>query len=182
MHKQFNPHVQCLRALASIGPKMEVFQKEVDRRVWKGTAETFQQIESDDEKNIYTCVVCLDPTLVKDDLWILPCGHIFHQHCILNWTRTHNTCPVCRVPFNNRATDRERLLATDKKRGRGERADGAGAAAPPRNPNLPSPPHARTHTGSSSSTGPMMTLITLMTLRAMKGVSTDITIGTREYT
>jgi E3 ubiquitin-protein ligase RNF115/126 len=27
----------------------------------------------------------------------MPCGHRFHEKCLLEWLRTKNTCPVCRV-------------------------------------------------------------------------------------
>ena len=27
----------------------------------------------------------------------MPCGHRFHNACLLEWLRTKNTCPVCRV-------------------------------------------------------------------------------------
>jgi len=26
----------------------------------------------------------------------MPCGHYFHEECLLQWLRSHNTCPVCR--------------------------------------------------------------------------------------
>lgn len=40
------------------------------------------------------CCICLDKT---SQPWkTLPCGHAFHQSCILNWIKYHQTCPVCR--------------------------------------------------------------------------------------
>ena len=40
------------------------------------------------------CCICLDKT---SQPWkTLPCGHAFHQTCILNWIKYHQTCPVCR--------------------------------------------------------------------------------------
>lgn len=33
----------------------------------------------------------LPPTRVR-----MPCGHDFHEGCLLQWVRTHRTCPVCR--------------------------------------------------------------------------------------
>ena len=42
------------------------------------------------------CCICLD---IGDNItWsILPCGHKFHQECILIWLRTNQTCPICRL-------------------------------------------------------------------------------------
>ena len=40
------------------------------------------------------CCICLDKT---HQPWkTLPCGHLFHQSCILTWINYHQTCPVCR--------------------------------------------------------------------------------------
>lgn len=125
MHKQFNPHIQCLRTTQRIGPQMPQFQKQADNRVWKHSAEAFEALEDDDEKRAYTCTICLEPKLIKEDLWILPCGHFFHKNCILNWGRTKNTCPECRESFAD-ADDRTLLLREENKR----RREGGGGAAP----------------------------------------------------
>lgn len=119
--------------MTRIGPQMPQFQKEADNRVWKGTEETFDAIENEDEKKTYTCTICLLPKLVKEDLWILPCGHFFHKDCILNWARTKNTCPECRESFAD-ADDRTMLLREDKKRDSEGGGRGFGAPDP-----LPSP-------------------------------------------
>lgn len=43
------------------------------------------------------CPVCLaemeEGTLVKE----MPCRHLYHKNCLLEWLRTKNSCPVCRV-------------------------------------------------------------------------------------
>ena len=103
---------------------MPQFQKQADNRVWKHSAEAFEALE-DDEKRAYTCTICLEPKLIKEDLWILPCGHFFHKNCILNWGRTKNTCPECRESFAD-ADDRTLLLREENKR----RREGGGGAAP----------------------------------------------------
>lgn len=47
-----------------------------------------------------TCTICMcaleepapgAPTLIR-----MPCGHDFHEECLLQWVREHNTCPLCR--------------------------------------------------------------------------------------
>lgn len=42
------------------------------------------------------CVICQDGFQQEDVLLDLPCGHSFHEGCILPWLQGHNTCPVCR--------------------------------------------------------------------------------------
>jgi len=33
----------------------------------------------------------------------MPCGHHFHEPCLLQWVRVHNTCPVCRHALESEA-------------------------------------------------------------------------------
>jgi len=41
------------------------------------------------------CSICMD--LDNSKTWIiLPCGHKFHNSCIVQWLNTHQTCPICR--------------------------------------------------------------------------------------
>ena len=42
------------------------------------------------------CCICLDSE--NTNPWsILPCGHKFHGHCISQWLRSNQTCPICRI-------------------------------------------------------------------------------------
>jgi len=45
--------------------------------------------------NNENCAICLEPHPHKIEL---TCGHSFHKKCIMNWLKTHNTCPLCRAP------------------------------------------------------------------------------------
>lgn len=45
------------------------------------------------------CVVCLENFVTEDLLMGLPCGHAFHQQCIVVWLAGgRHCCPVCRWP------------------------------------------------------------------------------------
>ena len=45
------------------------------------------------------CPVCLTDMEAPEGATLreMPCGHRFHEQCLLEWLRTKNTCPVCRV-------------------------------------------------------------------------------------
>ncbi|KAK1942200.1 E3 ubiquitin-protein ligase [Phytophthora citrophthora] len=51
-----------------------------------------------DEHNV--CVICLDGNLLESDVEALPCGHVFHAHCIAQWLQYRRVCPVDRRPVD----------------------------------------------------------------------------------
>jgi len=42
------------------------------------------------------CSICLDIFNDDDILRKMPCNHYYHQTCIDEWFKNHNTCPICR--------------------------------------------------------------------------------------
>ena len=42
------------------------------------------------------CCICLDEIAMGEQTILLPCGHMFHNNCILTWLKKNNTCPMCR--------------------------------------------------------------------------------------
>jgi hypothetical protein len=40
------------------------------------------------------CIVCREELTQGKRL---PCGHILHFHCLLNWLQRQQTCPICRT-------------------------------------------------------------------------------------
>jgi hypothetical protein len=42
------------------------------------------------------CCICLSDINKEEETVLLPCGHLFHWPCVLEWLNKNNTCPVCR--------------------------------------------------------------------------------------
>ena len=72
-----------------------------------------------------TCIICRDEmTSAKK----LPCGHMYHHHCLRTWLETQETCPYCRQPI---IQARPQPAAGDAAAGQQAAAAAAAAAAPP---------------------------------------------------
>ncbi|KAK8521180.1 hypothetical protein V6N12_005091 [Hibiscus sabdariffa] len=42
------------------------------------------------------CTVCLDEFSDGAEVTSMPCGHIYHYDCIVEWLETNHMCPLCR--------------------------------------------------------------------------------------
>ncbi|XP_057786152.1 E3 ubiquitin-protein ligase SIRP1-like [Salvia miltiorrhiza] len=42
------------------------------------------------------CAVCAEGLRLGGAAKQIPCGHVFHQHCILRWLSLIYSCPLCR--------------------------------------------------------------------------------------
>ena len=42
------------------------------------------------------CVICLGNFKNGDEVIYLPCLHVFHKDCLLEWFKGHNFCPICK--------------------------------------------------------------------------------------
>jgi len=47
------------------------------------------------------CTICLEDFKIKDKLIYLPCFHLFHKDCIVNWVKSNSTCPLCKLDIND---------------------------------------------------------------------------------
>ena len=48
------------------------------------------------------CSICLTKiNLIKDDISVTKCGHLFHQSCIEGAIRLKNECPICKTNIND---------------------------------------------------------------------------------
>ena len=48
------------------------------------------------DENNRECCICFESHHLKDRVVRLPCAHIYHPPCIVDWLRRSCTCPVCR--------------------------------------------------------------------------------------
>ncbi|XP_062516890.1 E3 ubiquitin-protein ligase RNF115-like [Corticium candelabrum] len=57
------------------------------------------------DKNV-ECTICQDKYTVREEVHQLTkCQHLFHTGCITPWLKLHDTCPVCRIPVSDRASE-----------------------------------------------------------------------------
>lgn len=47
--------------------------------------------------NAELCVVCLKKMLSGEEVTPLPCSHMFHAKCVVQWFKSGHTCPVYRL-------------------------------------------------------------------------------------
>ncbi|CAH9091143.1 unnamed protein product [Cuscuta epithymum] len=50
-----------------------------------------------DDSVLPDCSICLETFLDGEELFHLPCGHRFHNGCLIPWVRTCGDCPYCRT-------------------------------------------------------------------------------------
>ena len=43
------------------------------------------------------CSICFEALERRGDNYCLPCAHLFHLNCIVQWLRSNPICPVCRM-------------------------------------------------------------------------------------
>ena len=46
------------------------------------------------------CVICQDKLCKEQEVYILPCSHIFHAKCISTWLNKKQECAICRTDTN----------------------------------------------------------------------------------
>lgn len=85
-----------------------------------------------------SCAVCREGFAPGNILRSLPCGHEFHDSCIVPWLENCNTCPICRWELPEAKAEDEaedetplsRQVPAAKRRGASERSHGDEARWP----------------------------------------------------
>ncbi|GMH88428.1 hypothetical protein TL16_g11154 [Triparma laevis f. inornata] len=83
-----------------VSPKKKPTSKKVDReeeekdnKDEEGKVCEKEEGEDEDDSN-------LPPAPFPYEVMCMPCGHFFHEVCLINWLERQNTCPVCRHEVN----------------------------------------------------------------------------------
>ncbi|GMJ06414.1 hypothetical protein HRI_004310600 [Hibiscus trionum] len=60
----------------------------------------FRDVEDDLRRKsgsgLSECTVCLDEFSDGDEVTSMPCGHVYHYNCIVEWLKSSHLCPLCR--------------------------------------------------------------------------------------
>ncbi|XVF30329.1 hypothetical protein REPUB_Repub16aG0047700 [Reevesia pubescens] len=52
-------------------------------------------------ENPIVCTICLDDLSTSSEAKRMPCSHLFHDHCIIDWLGKSKLCPICRFELPN---------------------------------------------------------------------------------
>jgi len=52
-----------------------------------------------------SCCICLAEYESGDDLYVVPCGHMYHTDCINSWCTSHIRCPLCNFDLEKGRND-----------------------------------------------------------------------------
>lgn len=67
-------------------------------------------VEIATEADSLVCAICKDMVSFGEMVKKLPCGHGYHEDCIVPWLGTRNSCPVCRfeLPTDDQEYEEEK--------------------------------------------------------------------------
>lgn len=52
------------------------------------------------------CAVCKDEFSIGDGALRLPCAHLYHEDCVVQWLKNTGTCPICRKVVEQPASEK----------------------------------------------------------------------------
>ncbi|CAK9148300.1 unnamed protein product [Ilex paraguariensis] len=92
----------------------------------KSAVSALETVEIKVEAEALVCAICKDSMRIGEVAKKLPCGHGYHDDCIVPWLGSRNSCPVCRfeLPTDDPEYEEER-----KKRSMGTAGSGASSSS-----------------------------------------------------
>lgn len=62
-----------------------------------------------------TCSICDELFVPTDDVYVTPCGHVFHFVCVTQWLERASTCPQCRAELTTSMIHKAFFNCTDNE-------------------------------------------------------------------
>ena len=76
-------------------------QEEISNPISETVMKTFPIMKIDDSKldRVEACHICLEKYNLDNYIVIMPCNHFYHEQCLKEWLKKHNTCPICKKDY-----------------------------------------------------------------------------------
>ncbi|KAJ1380135.1 Zinc finger, RING-type [Sesbania bispinosa] len=61
--------------------------------------ESLQKVKLQEGATMERCSICLMEFDVGTEVSSMPCKHVYHHECLVQWLKTSHVCPLCRYPM-----------------------------------------------------------------------------------
>ncbi|WCJ19601.1 RING/U-box superfamily protein [Euphorbia peplus] len=73
---------------------------ELESRLVPASKKSIEALEKVRVEDSINCTICLEEVLAGSEATRVPCLHVFHSPCIVNWLQKCRACPLCRNEIN----------------------------------------------------------------------------------
>ncbi|RVW35554.1 E3 ubiquitin-protein ligase RING1 [Vitis vinifera] len=62
----------------------------------RASIEALEKIKFEDVNLTGKCIICLEEFATESEVSRMPCSHVYHKDCIIEWLERSHMCPLCR--------------------------------------------------------------------------------------
>ncbi|RVW35586.1 Polynucleotide 5'-hydroxyl-kinase NOL9 [Vitis vinifera] len=62
----------------------------------RASIEALEKIKFEDVNSTDKCIICLEEFATELEVSRMPCSHVYHKDCIIEWLERSHMCPLCR--------------------------------------------------------------------------------------